>query len=41
MQADGIPTDQANAMALTGRALPLLVVFDPGSLEIRAIIKTR
>jgi len=41
MQAEGIPTGQANAMALTGRALPLLVVFDPISLETRAIIKTR
>jgi hypothetical protein len=41
MQAQGIATDQANAMALTGRALPLLVVFDPASLEIRSIIKTR
>ena len=41
MQAQGIATDQPNAIALTGRALPLLVVFDPASLEIRSIIKTR
>ena len=32
---------QANALALLGRALPLLVVFDPQTLQIRAIIKTR
>ncbi len=41
MQAEGIPSDQANAMALLGRALPLLVIFDPTTLSIRAIIKSR
>lgn len=41
MQEQGIPTKQANAMALMGRALPLLVVFDPNTLTIKTIIKTR
>lgn len=41
MQAEGIATDQANSIALLGRALPLLVVFDPATLQIKAILKTR
>lgn len=41
MQAEGIPSDQANAIALLGRALPLLVIFDPATLRIRTIIKSR
>lgn len=41
MQAEGIPSDQANAMALLGRALPLLVIFDPATLRIRTIINSR
>jgi hypothetical protein len=41
MQSLGVPTDQANSMALLGRALPLLVIFDPATLQIRQIIKSR
>jgi hypothetical protein len=41
MQAEGIAADQANAIALLGRALPLLVVFDPNTLKIRAILESR
>jgi hypothetical protein len=41
MQAAGIPADQANAMALLGRALPLAVIFDPATLQIRGVFKTR
>ena len=41
MQAAGIPTEQANSMALLGRALPLLVIFDPATLQIRDIFKTQ
>jgi hypothetical protein len=32
--AAGLATDQANAMALTGRGRPLLAVFDPTTLKI-------
>jgi hypothetical protein len=39
MLASGIPTDGANALALTGRAHPLLAVFDPASLQITANLK--
>jgi hypothetical protein len=41
MQAAGIATDQANAIAMLGRALPLLVVFDPTTLQIKAILESR
>ena len=40
MEAQGLPADQANAMALTGRSRPLLVVLDPNTLSTRAIIRT-
>jgi hypothetical protein len=39
MQAAGIPPDQMNALAFTGRAHPLLAVFDPSSLKLAATIK--
>jgi hypothetical protein len=39
VRADGIATDQANAMALTGRGRPLLAMFDPATLQLRAIFK--
>jgi hypothetical protein len=38
MRAAGMPTDQANSMPLTGRGHPLLAVFDPASVKIKAII---
>lgn len=38
MRALGLNTDQADAMALTGRGKPLLVVFDPTTLKIAAMI---
>ena len=41
MQAAGIATDQPNTMPLTGRGHPLLVVFDPASLKIRAILRSK
>jgi hypothetical protein len=41
MHAAGIPTDQPNSMPLTGRGRPLLVVFDPATLKVTAIIKTK
>jgi hypothetical protein len=39
VRAAGIATDQANAMALTGRGRPLLAVFDPATLQLEAIFK--
>ena len=41
MQAAGLPTDQANSMPLTGRGHPLLAVFDPASVKIKAIISAK
>jgi hypothetical protein len=38
MQAAGFATDQLNAMVFTGRGRPLLVVFDPQSLKIQALL---
>jgi hypothetical protein len=40
MSAAGIPTNQANAIALTGRAKPLLAVFDTAGQHIIAFFKT-
>jgi hypothetical protein len=37
MRAAGIATDQLNSLAFTGRARPLLAVFDPASLKILAL----
>jgi hypothetical protein len=41
MRAAGLSTDQLNSMPLTGRGHPLLAVFDPTSLKITAIFKTK
>jgi len=38
MRALGLDTDQSNAIPLTGRGSPLLVVFDSTTLRIRAIL---
>jgi hypothetical protein len=37
MSAAGIATDEANSLAFAGRGRPLLAVFDPASLKIRAL----
>jgi len=39
VRAAGLATDQANAMALTGRGRPLLAVFDTATLQLTAIFK--
>jgi hypothetical protein len=39
MQAAGLAVDQANAIAFTGRARPLLAVFDRASLKITALLE--
>jgi hypothetical protein len=39
MTALGLAPDQADAIALTGRRRPLLVVFDPSNLRLLAYIK--
>ena len=39
MLAAGIATDQVNSLPLTGRAHPLLAVFDPSSLKLLAILR--
>ena len=41
MQAAGLATDQANSMPLIGRGHPLLAVFDPASVKIKAIISVK
>jgi hypothetical protein len=41
MRAAGLATDQSNAIPLTGRGRPLLAVFDPAHLEIKAFIRAR
>jgi hypothetical protein len=41
MRAAGLATDQANSMPLTGRGRPLLAVFDPASVKIKAIIRLK
>jgi hypothetical protein len=41
MRAAGFSTDQLNSIPLTGRGYPLLAVFDPSSLKITAIFKTK
>jgi hypothetical protein len=38
MQDTGLPTEQSNTLAITGRAHPLLAVFDPATLQIVAIL---
>lgn len=39
MRAAGMSTDQANALAWTGRTHPLLAVFDPATLQVTATFK--
>ena len=39
MRAAGLPTDQPDGIALTGRRRPLLAVIDPATLRIRALIE--
>lgn len=39
MQAHGMSADSQNAIALTGRARPLLVVMDPNTLKVAAILR--
>jgi hypothetical protein len=41
MRAAGLATDQANSIPLTGRGHPLLAVFDPVSVKIKAIISVK
>jgi hypothetical protein len=41
MGALGLPSDQPNAMPLTGRGHPLLAVFDPTSLKITALLSPK
>jgi hypothetical protein len=41
MKAAGIPTDESNAMPLTGRGHPVLAVMDPATATIRAIFSAR
>jgi hypothetical protein len=38
MHSLGVDTDKADAMPLVGRGPPLLVVFDPASLQVRQIL---
>lgn len=41
MQKAGIPIDQPNSMPLSGRGHPVLVVFDPASLQIKGMFRAR
>lgn len=41
MQAAGLAPEQPNSMPLTGRGYPLLAVFDPASLKMRAIFTAK
>jgi hypothetical protein len=41
MKAAGMANDQLDAMPLTGRGHPLLAVFDPASLKIRAVFRSK
>lgn len=41
MKAAGVPDDQPNAIPLTGRGHPLLAVFDPETLKMTAILRTK
>ncbi|MFI4891335.1 MAG: hypothetical protein ACHQIL_12460 [Steroidobacterales bacterium] len=41
MRADGLHPDERNSIPMTGRGRPLLVVFEPETLKILAIIKPR
>jgi hypothetical protein len=41
MRTAGLSTGQLNSIPLTGRGRPLLAVFDPASLKLAAIFKTK
>lgn len=41
MKAAGLLEDQVNTMPLTGRGHPLLAVFDPTSLRITVVLRSR
>jgi hypothetical protein len=41
MRAAGLPDDQSDTMALTGRGHPVLAVFDPASLKVAAVFKAK
>jgi hypothetical protein len=41
MKAAGLPDDQIDTMALTGRGHPLLAILDPANLTIRAILRSK
>jgi hypothetical protein len=41
IRAAGMPDDQSDTMALTGRGHPVLAVFDPASLKIAAVFKAK
>jgi hypothetical protein len=41
MRAAGLPDDQMVTMPLTGRGFPLLAVFDPKSLEVKAVFRCK
>lgn len=41
MKVAGLPDDQLDTMPLTGRGHPLLAVFDPKSLELKAVFRSR
>jgi hypothetical protein len=38
MRAAGLRPDDSNAIPMTGRGRPLLVVFDPATMKILAIL---
>jgi hypothetical protein len=41
MRSAGLDPEQENALPFTGRGHPLLAVFDPASLKIVAILKSK
>jgi hypothetical protein len=41
MRASGIDPDQPNTLAFSGRGHPLLAVFDPATLRLRALFRIR
>jgi hypothetical protein len=41
IKAAGLPDDQLNAISLTGRSDPLLAVFDPASLKMVAVFRSK
>jgi hypothetical protein len=41
MKAAGLPDDQLDTMPLTGRGHPVLAVFDPASLKITAVLRSK